>query len=79
MRKWVVEYDLRPVVKGVVSGVHAIDMVRKICGNTLPNLAEMGTIREIFPLIRRCRLILIKGLFATLSMLLKIQKKWKTR
>ena len=31
-----------PMVKGVVSGVHAIDMVRKICGNTLPHLAEMG-------------------------------------
>jgi len=36
------------VVKGVVSGVHAIDMVRKICGNSLPNLAEMGTIRGDF-------------------------------
>ena len=49
MRKWVVEYMTSgPVVKGVVSGVHAIDMVRKICGNTLPNLAEMGTIRGDF-------------------------------
>lgn len=46
IRKWVVEYMTSgPVVKGVVSGVHAIDMVRKICGNSLPNLAEMGTIR----------------------------------
>ena len=34
-----------PVVKIVVEGVHSIDMVRKLCGNTLPNLAEMGTIR----------------------------------
>ena len=49
IRKWVVEYMTSgPVVKGVVSGVHAIDMVRKICGNSLPNLADMGTIRGDF-------------------------------
>jgi len=49
LRKWVVEYMTSgPVVKGVISGVHAIDMVRKICGNTLPNLADMGTIRGDF-------------------------------
>jgi len=46
IRKWVVEYMTSgPIIKGVVSGVHAIDMVRKICGNTLPNMAEMGTVR----------------------------------
>ena len=46
IRKWVVEYMTSgPVVKGMVSGVHAVDMVRKICGNSLPNLAEMGTVR----------------------------------
>ena len=46
IRKWVVEYMTSgPVVKGLVSGVHATDMVRKICGNSLPNLADMGTIR----------------------------------
>mgnify|MGYP001560524795 FL=1 len=46
IRKWVVEYMTSgPVVKAVVSGVHAVDMVRKICGNSLPNLADMGTIR----------------------------------
>ena len=49
IRKWVVEYMTSgPIVKGVVSGVHAIDMVRKICGNSLPNLADMGTIRGDF-------------------------------
>ena len=49
IRKWVVEYMTSgPIIKGVVSGVHAIDMVRKICGNSLPNLAEMGTIRGDF-------------------------------
>ena len=37
-----------PVVKAVVSGVHSIDMVRKICGNSLPNMADMGTIRGDF-------------------------------
>lgn len=49
IRRWVVDYMTSgPIVKGVVSGVHAIDMVRKICGNSLPNLADMGTIRGDF-------------------------------
>lgn len=49
IRKWVVDYMTSgPIVKGMVSGVHAIDMVRKICGNSLPNLADMGTIRGDF-------------------------------
>ena len=79
IRKWVVEYMTSgPVVKGLVSGVHATDMVRKICGNSLPNLADMGTIREIIPLIRRYRLISTKGLFAILSMLQKTFWKRKT-
>jgi nucleoside-diphosphate kinase len=34
-----------PVVAVMISGVHAIDMVRKIVGNTLPSKADMGTIR----------------------------------
>lgn len=34
-----------PVVAMVVSGIHAIDMVRKIVGKTIPAFAEMGTIR----------------------------------
>lgn len=34
-----------PVVAMVVEGIHAIDMVRKLAGNTLPVFAEMGTIR----------------------------------
>ncbi|MBI2024133.1 nucleoside-diphosphate kinase [Candidatus Giovannonibacteria bacterium] len=46
VRSWIIEYMTSgPIVKIVVEGVHAIDMVRKLCGNTLPNLAEMGTIR----------------------------------
>ena len=34
-----------PTVTIVVSGIHAIDMTRKIVGRTLPAFAEMGTIR----------------------------------
>ncbi len=46
VRKWLVNFMTSgPVVKMVVQGLHAVDMVRKLCGNTLPNLAEMGTIR----------------------------------
>jgi len=46
VRGWLLEYMTEgPMVKMVVEGIHAIDMVRKICGHTLPNKAEMGTIR----------------------------------
>lgn len=46
VREWIIDFMVSgPMIKMVVQGVHAVDMVRKICGNTLPNLAEMGTIR----------------------------------
>ena len=46
VRKWLLEFMVSgPLVRMVVEGVHAVDMVRKICGNTLPYLADMGTIR----------------------------------
>jgi nucleoside-diphosphate kinase len=49
IRKWLVDYMLSaPLVKMIVQGTHAIDVVHKICGNTLPYLAEMGTIRGDF-------------------------------
>lgn len=49
VRGWVVEYmTSAPLVKMIVQGVHAIDMVRKIAGPTMPYLAEMGTIRGDF-------------------------------
>jgi len=49
IRKWLVDYMLSaPLVKMVVEGVHAVDMVRKIAGPTLPYLADMGTIRGDF-------------------------------
>lgn len=34
-----------PIVAVVIEGLHAIDMVRKLAGHTLPVFAEMGTIR----------------------------------
>lgn len=49
IRKWLTSYLLSgPMVKMVIEGTHAIDMVRKICGPTLPYKAEMGTIRGDF-------------------------------
>lgn len=49
VRKWLVDYMTSgPMVKMVVKGVHAIDMVRKLAGSTLPAEAEMGTIRGDF-------------------------------
>lgn len=49
IRKWLINYMLSaPLVKMVVEGTHAVDMVRKICGPTLPYLADMGTIRGDF-------------------------------
>lgn len=49
VRGWLVEYmTSAPLVRMVVEGVHAIDMVRKICGATMPYQADMGTIRGDF-------------------------------
>jgi len=49
IRKWLVDYMLSaPLVKMAVEGTHAVDMVRKICGVTMPYLADMGTIRGDF-------------------------------
>lgn len=46
VRKWLIEYMVSaPLVRMVVQGLHAIDVVRKIAGSTLPYKAEMGTIR----------------------------------
>jgi nucleoside-diphosphate kinase len=49
VRKWLIRFMTQaPLVKMVVMGVHAVDMVRKLAGNTMPALAEMGTIRGDF-------------------------------
>ena len=48
-RDWLLSYmTCAPSVKMIVQGVHAVDMVRKIVGHSLPNQAEMGTIRGDF-------------------------------
>lgn len=49
VRKWVIDYMASaPLVRMVVQGIHAVDMVRKICGPTMPYEADMGTIRGDF-------------------------------
>jgi len=49
IRKWLIDFmTSAPLVKMVVKGVHAVDVVRKIAGPTMPYLAEMGTIRGDF-------------------------------
>jgi len=49
VRKWLIDYLLEaPVVAMIIEGVHAVDMVRKISGTTLPSKAEIGTIRGDF-------------------------------
>jgi len=49
VRGWLVDYmTSAPLVRMVIEGIHSVDMVRKICGVTLPSLADMGTIRGDF-------------------------------
>lgn len=49
VRSWLVDFMTSgPMVKMVVEGIHVVDMVRKLVGNTIPALAEMGTIRGDF-------------------------------
>jgi len=49
VRDWIVDYmSSAPLVRIVVQGLHAVDMVRKIAGSTLPFQADMGTIRGDF-------------------------------
>ena len=49
VRKWVINFMMSaPVVKMVVQGVHAVDVVRKIAGETMPYKAAAGTIRGDF-------------------------------
>jgi len=49
VREWLLDFmTSAPIVKMVVQGVHAVDMIRKIVGNTMPALADAGTIRGDF-------------------------------
>lgn len=46
VRVWLIDFMVSaPLVKMVVEGVHVIDMVRKLAGNTMPAFADVGTIR----------------------------------
>ena len=46
---WIADFMISgPIVKMVVQGVHAVEMVRKLVGHTIPSMAEMGTIRGDF-------------------------------
>lgn len=49
VRGWLIDFmSSAPMVMIVVQGPHAVDMVRKIAGPTMPYLADMGTIRGDF-------------------------------
>ncbi len=49
VRSWLVDFMASgPVVKMIIKGVHAITMVRKMAGPTMPVDAELGTIRGDF-------------------------------
>ena len=49
VRSWLIDYlTSGPMVKIVIEGIHAINMVRKIVGPTMPADADMGTIRGDF-------------------------------
>lgn len=49
IRKWLIDYmSSAPLVKMIVQGIHAVDVVRKIAGETMPYKADMGTIRGDF-------------------------------
>ncbi|MFA5737040.1 MAG: nucleoside-diphosphate kinase [Candidatus Paceibacterota bacterium] len=49
VRKWLINYmTSAPLVRMVIQGVHAVSMVRKIVGPTIPSVADMGTIRGDF-------------------------------
>jgi len=49
VRRWLLDYlTSGPIVKMVVKGNHAIEMVRRMAGDTMPAKAELGTIRGDF-------------------------------
>lgn len=49
VRGWLIDYLCSgPMVKIAIKGIHAIDMIRKLAGSSMPSEAEMGTIRGDF-------------------------------
>ena len=49
VRKWLITFmTTAPLVKMIVQGVHSVDIVRKVAGETMPYKATVGTIRGDF-------------------------------
>lgn len=49
VHEWNITYLMeQPVLALVIEGTHAIEVIRKLCGSTLPLLAAPGTIRGDF-------------------------------
>lgn len=49
IQKWLIDYITSgPVLAYVLEGPHAVELVRKICGHTLPLNSDPGTIRGDF-------------------------------
>ncbi len=49
VQKWLIDFMTSgPLVKMIIQGLHAVEMVRKLVGPTMPSQAEMGTIRGDF-------------------------------
>ncbi len=49
VHSWILDFMTSgPIVKIIVQGIHAVEMMRKLVGNTIPAQAEMGTIRGDF-------------------------------
>jgi len=49
VRRWLIDFMTSgPIIKMIVEGIHAVEMVRKLVGPTMPAKAEMGTIRGDF-------------------------------
>ena len=49
IREWLIEYiSTGPVFAFVLEGPHAVELVRKLCGHTLPLISPPGTIRGDF-------------------------------
>lgn len=49
VRKWLLDFMTSgPVVVMAIKGVHAVDMIRKLAGPTMPSDAPLGTIRGDF-------------------------------
>ena len=49
VRKWLIDFMISaPLVKMIIQGLHSVDVVRKIAGETMPYKAAVGTIRGDF-------------------------------